>query len=570
METTNIALSTRKGIPQFADADLRLISHMKRRIINKEPTFLSSVNPIFRETAQVAFMLSSLIHGIKIKPDAPYRSFFCNSHLEAIHGAIKIARHFVYNKKEEDSSGQVYCYDPDRYYVQYFNPMQSEEEELIPGIAFSEKRDLEHWIKKDGNCVALIVSPTYFEQVEQELSVLKKRCEEQEVLLILDLSRSNLELIRKWTAKGYLSHGDIICWGESLANNQFPFGAFSTRHEVYSPWNSLKNCLLHSSTFGGNNMALSFVKGILIEQFPFFESDPAFSQVIKKVEESAAYKVKVYKNYVNAYSEILYRSAKLDANVARAYGAKLFVENKQGQLLEKLDCVGGSGCSARGHNPQDIVPEVLERHRPNIDYWSKLVKQLQQITGLDRLMPGISGASVVEKAMCMALLAQHPSKKRIIVFNGNYAGKTLVAINGTDGDHSYFAPLYAHVEVCNPYLPNSRALVLKALKKGDVALIWFENVQGGSLLSIPPDIISLIKKYQPIYNFYVGIDEILNGVYRTGEFVSFANQDIQPNLITFSKALSDMVHPMAVAIMSEEVYQIGLNILIRKAHKFSR
>jgi acetylornithine/succinyldiaminopimelate/putrescine aminotransferase len=55
---------------------------------------------------------------------------------------------------------------------------------------------------------------------------------------------------------------------------------------------------------------------------------------------------------------------------------------------------------------------------------------LRDLTGLPHLVPAVSGASAVEHALQLGLVAQHP-KNYVLAFTGGFGGKTLLALTGT-------------------------------------------------------------------------------------------------------------------------------------------
>jgi acetylornithine/succinyldiaminopimelate/putrescine aminotransferase len=532
----------------FRKADQHLLNHMEARIKARKPTFLSSLNPLFEETVQVSYMLSILLSSRE--RDSLYKSFFCNSHMEALHGAIKMARSFQHDYKRHPGIGNVLLFDQNEYYEKYFDPLGTKDERaLIPGVTFvADHEELKLHIA--GNSYGILIlslnPPFIFEDLGDIIT------KSSGMVTILDISHWGMEHIVTLTDH-IKDIFDIVVWGEALTDFQAPFGAFSTRKSVYASWNSLKNCLLHSTTYGGNGMVLSFVKANLIKAFPFFIQERKQVSILNRVERSSAVKLKLAKKYMNTYISVIYRSAKLDINMKKAEGFYITVKNSLGKQYRVMDCVGGSGCNFRGHNPGDVIPEVLHEHQPGKDYFSLLTDKLAALTGIPHVFPAISGASAVEIGMIIAGLA-NPSKTRVLIFTGNYAGKTLLALAGTHSDHSKFKPLYHNVTICNPFTPSGEEDLLKVLETGDVGMVWFERFQGTGLRAVPAGIISMVDRYKSVYGYLVGVDEVLTGVYRTGAFLSISNEAITPDIVTLSKGLSDMVFPVAVALVTGDVY----------------
>jgi acetylornithine/succinyldiaminopimelate/putrescine aminotransferase len=537
-----------KGGLLFGKASVEALIHLERRIVDKAPTFLSSLNPVFIESAQVAHMLTHLANGFESGENR--KTFFTNSHLEGVHGAIKLARHAVSELKGHEKPSLLFL-DEEMFYQFYFDPFGAgPEEALIPMVYFTKKREAVERLLVENNCRILLMAPSA-ETSPKSIAATMRVARKHDCLVILSTARLSLEAVQLFMP--LFKDADILVWGEAMTRHQFPFGAFTSHSNIYKPWNSMKNCLLHSTTYGGNGTVLAFVRDVLLEEISQFQENRKILRTLDRAAVSADKKVELARKHINSFTNIVYKSTSLEIDLKKAEGSYLYARNRFGRTLRKLDCVGGSGCSMRGHNQQDIINEVLRRHSNTTDYFSALQEKLRGLTGLDQAFQGVSGASVVEMAMMLALMA-NPGKKKIVVFNGNYAGKTLLAINGTDGDHSMFEPLYSEVVVVNPYVPSARHDLRKVIETGEVALIWFEYIQGGGLLKLPPEIISMVARFKERYQYWVGIDEILNGIHRTGPFLSFDKTMIVPDLNTFAKGLSDMVYPSSMLMISEELY----------------
>ncbi|WP_108867787.1 aminotransferase class III-fold pyridoxal phosphate-dependent enzyme [Aquimarina aquimarini] len=526
------------------EASTQQLDYLKERIEAGLPSFLSSINPVFEESVQVAYMLSEISNHFQ---KGEYRkTFFGNSHLEAVHGAIKVGRHAAKELFDKEG-GKVVVLDSLNYYKKIFDPLQKGKgKALIPGVEFLENiSSLATHIQNKELAVAVIKLEKEQEVNDTLLQILIE-AHKNTIVTVLDMSCLDIDQIKVLPAE-LIRQSDVLVWGEALTDNRFPFGAFSTKNSIHKPWNSFDRALLHSSTYGGNGLVLGFVRNVLLKQYPDF-NQRKYNNVFRKIKKSEGFKFKMASKYMNEYLNFLFRTT-VSMN---------FEESRYSYFITKgkkyLDCVGGSGCNARGHNRLDIIDDVLEQHDTTKDYFEDLEKEMALRTGLSRAMMGNSGASAVEMGIIMGMLA-NKGKKKIVVFNGNYAGKTLIAINGTNDDHSHFEPLYADVEIINPYVASARKDLENVLLTNEVGLVWFEHIQGGALLKIPTDLLSLLAKHKTTYKYLIGIDEILHGVHRTGDFLSFDTTIIEPDIITFAKALSNMVFPTSVVMMSQQVIE---------------
>jgi acetylornithine/succinyldiaminopimelate/putrescine aminotransferase len=533
----------------FCQADERILEHMKERIDRRRPAFLSPINISLAEPAQVAYVLNEVINAFGRGPR--YKTFFCNSHMEAVHGAIKVARHF--NKKQDGRyDGSVLFHDPANYYKNYFNPTGGETREaIIPGIEL---------VENFGNAAA-VIEQGLFKIVVFSLrslpgdtyDLVSDYCRSNGIVTILDISRA-ASFDQESCRQAVLNRFDIVCWGEAMTNHHIPFGAFSTDERIFKVWNNADDCLLHSSTFGGNGMALSYAKRNLFGYFPVFLKQPAYRRLLEAMDCPGRVSTRQSKKYINAYLFEKLSPAELSLRINRAEGSFLYEEVVRGRVSRKLDCVGGSGCNVLGHNRADLISKVLTEHDPEADYFALLNEKLHRATGLEKMFQAVSGASAVEMGIIMALLAMG-TRKKILVFKGNFGGKTLVALNATHGNHAYFAPLYSAIELFDPYAADALPQLEQILTSGEVGLVWMEVIQGKSLSAVPPEIISMVSRYREQYGYLLGVDEILNGIFRSGGFTSFDPAILRPDIITFAKGLSGMVVPISVAMLSGQVYE---------------
>lgn len=530
-----------------------LLEIINDRIEQEKVSFLLSTNPIFVESAQLACAFSYYLSKHSSGQETLYKTFFCNSSFEAVQGAIKIARHKSLKKK---STGRVIIFDHESRYQWMFDPLKlGENRALVPGINFvSKEKELDALLKEQDKLAAVVC--VYHTQFSDELiRSIKEKCATHNIIFILDTTQTDIQLATSTIERLKLAF-DIVVWGDQLANDEVPFGAFSMRDAISIPWNTLTSCFTHSSTYGGNGLSMSVVKHYFFSYFPQLKKDKKLELAWEEIETSQNKKIDAFSRYINAISPMVYKAAKLDLDVVRAYGTTIEVKNKEDHFVPIIDGVGGCGCALRGHNPKDVVDEVLSQHQLNYSYWLDLTEKLKTVTGFNNAFPAVSGATAVEIAMGVALAANN-ERRKIITFKGNYAGKTLVSLNATWGKdiHDPFAPLYPHMVFIDPAKEGALQTLEAELQSGDVALVWFEGMQGKALEVIPETMIQAIAKHKKDQHYYIGIDEVLNGFYRTGDFFSFNPQQIEVDVVTLSKGISDMIFPMAVTLVSKDLYK---------------
>ena len=190
------------------------------------------------------------------------------------------------------------------------------------------------------------------------------------------------------------------------------------------------------------------------------------------------------------------------------------------------------------------------------DYWAEFSDELKNITEFDQVLPAVSGASAVETAMMLSLLAQ--TNKKIIVFSGNYSGKLLlpmVATNSKIHPIAFFKPLYEHIIVIDPFSNNADEQLKAEITTNTVGLIWFEYIRGEDGEKLPNSLIDIICQYKKEYGFYIGVDEVLTGLYRTATLFSYQQTNLCPDIVTLSKGLSYMSFPIGVTLVKSDLYE---------------
>ncbi len=536
--------------------------------LNKERkhTFLIPTKFISSECGQVGFLLNHYFNWNRSSRDRiAYRTFFANSRFEALQGAVKIARHRSLLMKKKGRT--VLICDPTMEFAYLVDPLaRGETKALIPGIKIVPGLDeLRKLITPDVAAVAICSSEVRGSGFEVSLaprtpnpasaiSEILSQCRKDGIITILE--QSDLDIVSDKSLIHEISLlPDIIVTGESLTDYEIPFGAFSMAETIHEPWASMMTCFTHSSTYSGNNLSLSKVRDQLLAHAPCIRSDPAVREKCAAIASDNKERVNAFAKYVNPGLVKLYALTGLDIHAVGGHGSKLRIKPDDGPEKEIFDCVAGGGAVVRGHTPQDIVPEVIETHEAETNYWEKLSARLAGLC-LPHVFPAVSGASAVDIGMTLAMLA-NADKTKIVTFKGNYAGKTLLSLNCT-ADESLrepFFPLYHDVTYIDPFAEDAKKSLESVLTSGQVALIWFEVIQGGCDREIPNDLIEMMNRYKDKYGYIIATDEIFNGFFRTGSLFSFQGRVIAPDIVTLAKPLSDASFPFAATMVSSRVYQ---------------
>ena len=529
---------------ELSDATRELIIDMNQK---KEPIFILPTKYISKEAAQVGYLLNELSNSVISGTQQTHKSFFCNAANEALQGAIKIMRHYGHKQyKKHQGLVMVYTSKMDRH--PQFKLTLDNGIRLYPNIEIIHS--LEDIKAKKESVLAIIFTLHNVEELK-EIDAYLNNNQGLDLLIGLDLSMIPVEQIWKLKIKAGI---DVFIWGEELANREIPFGAFSMTDKIYAPWNKVKFSVLHSSTYNGNILSL---KKVLAHVLEGHDNAHHYAEKMKEIGQSFSMRKKYFSTYVNSVLTKLYGLSGVDFDVKKADGCYLTIE-KDNKEYQVFDCVGGGGLSIFGHNPDDLPDKVIKQHNTQIDYGAQLEKQLKKQSGYEHFFQTVSGASAVETALLLGLLSQSERRQKILVFKGNYAGKLLLSLSGTQvkaSPNHFFNPLYEHVIVVDPFESDVVHQIETVLQKGDIGLIWFEYIRGKDGRHIPREVIDCIEENRQQYGYYVGVDEILAGMCRTGPFMSIEATNLKPDITTISKGLTYMTFPIGAALVREEVWQ---------------
>jgi acetylornithine/succinyldiaminopimelate/putrescine aminotransferase len=527
----------------------------------KRNTFFIPTGFISPEAGQVGYLLNYCFNrGRDGEKQKTYKTFFVNSRFEALHGAIKIARVRARSINRQ-STREILIHSPAKELKFLFDPLnRGQEKALIPGIRIFEKLpDLIRCTAEMAFPPAAVVINAHDDPDAETVNGFLDFCREKKIITILDESDTDFRSPAAFVNRVSLPP-DVIITGEALCEYEIPFAAFSMSEDTFTPWNNTRNYLAHTSTGGGNRLSLTRVRDYILKNVPFPVNDHSLIPGCKKIEESGRERLAAFSRFVNPALAEVYALAGLDIHPLNAHGSTLTIRSK-GKNRDLLDCVSGGGVAIRGHTPDDIVPEVLRRHHSDEDYWGTLCRTLTARTGLAHAFPAVSGSTAVEIGMILAMLA-NKDKTRIIVFKGNYSGSTLLSLVGTEEENlrKPFFPLYFDVLYIDPLDKSAKQILLNELTSQEVALVWFEVFQGQKARGIPGELLDLISRNKEKGGYFIGVDEILTGLYRMGTFLASENKIPAPDIVTLFKGLTDATFPCGVTLVSSEVY--------RKAYSF--
>jgi ornithine--oxo-acid transaminase len=230
---------------------------------------------------------------VRHAPDGLSRVFFTNSGTETVEGALKFARCAT------GRQNVIFCdhafhgltlgslsVNGDQFFREQFG-------ELIPGgrkIPFNDLPALEKELSKR-EAAAFIVEAVQGKSCEVAsdgyLAEAQRLCHKYGSLLIADEVQCGLGRTGKWFAFQHWPdvEPDIICCAKALSGGYVPVGAVITTPRIMdSVFSSMERCVVHSNTFGQNDMAMAAALASLhvIEEDHLVENAAAMGDYVMK------------------------------------------------------------------------------------------------------------------------------------------------------------------------------------------------------------------------------------------------------------------------------------------------
>jgi acetylornithine aminotransferase len=214
--------------------------------------------------------------------------------------------------------------------------------------------------------------------------------------------------------------------------------------------------------------------------------------------------------------------------------------------IEYLDLYSGHGVISIGHTHPEYIAKVKEQ-LDNLSFYSNAIQNPLQVELADKLgklsnceeyslFLCSSGAEANENALKMASF--QTNKSRVVSFNNAFHGRTSAAVATTDNP-KIVAPMNAQQVVT--FLPlNEIELVENELKKGDVACVIIEPIQGvGGLDMGTTAFFQALEKVCNSYDVVLILDEVQSGYGRSGKFFAHQHHDIKPDIICMAKGMGN-------------------------------
>ena len=202
---------------------------------------------------------------VKKTPDHLEAVFFCNSGTEAVEGALKFARAATGRSKILSLHGSYHGLSYGSLSVTGSASFQEGFGPLLPGIEKVRLGDLDAVQKalRREDVAAFIFEPIQGKGVKYPrddfYESVQALCRKHGTLLIADEVQTGLGRTGKlWGFQHWNLEPDIITVAKSLSGGYVPCGAIISRRSIYQKvFSRLDRCVVHSSTFGRNNLAMA-------------------------------------------------------------------------------------------------------------------------------------------------------------------------------------------------------------------------------------------------------------------------------------------------------------------------
>jgi adenosylmethionine-8-amino-7-oxononanoate aminotransferase len=276
--------------------------------------------------------------------------------------------------------------------------------------------------------------------------------------------------------------------------------------------------------------------------------------------------------------------------IVRAKGVYLYTED--GRKI--LDGISSWWVNIHGHSHPKLNQALQQQasemehvmfagftHRPAVELAERLVALLP--SNLTRIFYSDNGSTAVEVALKMSFQywqnRGQPQRRTFAVLDHAYHGDTVGAMSAS-ADSPFTQPfqplLFRTARAHAPYcfrcpagLDRSRCHIdcLASLEQilndgGDnIAAVLIEPMlQGaGGMIIWPPEFLAGVRRLCDRYGTLMIADEVLTGFGRTGKMFACEYQNVQPDLMCLSKALTGGYLPLSVTAATEEIYETFLS-----------
>ncbi len=286
--------------------------------------------------------------------------------------------------------------------------------------------------------------------------------------------------------------------------------------------------------------------------------------------------------------ELLERRKNVVANGVGVFNTATAREAKGAIIIDEdgrelIDFAGGIGVVNAGHCPEPVVKAIqgqaakyihtsfnVVTYEPYIELCEKLVEILPH-GDRTKVMLVSTGAEAVENAVKIA--RQATKRQAVLCFTDAFHGRTLMAMTLTSKidykiNSGPYAPEVYRLPFPNFYryhgtmdMDDFVKMELKRLYESgknlvdpnSLAAIILEPIQGeGGFNPVPQKYFEGLRDFCNTYGIMLIVDEIQSGFGRTGNWASWQNYNVTPDISTYAKSLGSGM-PIAAIMGRAEI-----------------
>ena len=280
----------------------------------------------------------------------------------------------------------------------------------------------------------------------------------------------------------------------------------------------------------------------------------------------------LHEEHLNAQLARVLKTLGFDRYYVRGEGCYLWDDRGE----KYLDFLAGFGVYALGRSHPAIkaaLHQAIDLDLPNMVQMDcallpgLLAEQLlaRSHQNMRRVFFCNSGAEAVESAIKFA--RQYTKRSGIVYAEHAFHGLTTgaLSLNGGEEFREGFGPLLPDT-VAVPF--GDIDALRTQLAKGTAAAFVVEPIQGKGVYTAPAEYWREAQELCRRYRTLFVIDEVQTGLGRTGKFFAHEHWNLEPDIVTVSKALSGGYVPVGAMITTEKVFA-SVYSSIEKALKHS-
>ncbi len=239
-------------------------NHPKVRHVLKQILDANSPNLVRMDCSILSGLAAEAL--VRHTPAGLNRVFFCNSGTETVETAIKFSRCATGRQKVIYCEHAFHGLTTGSLAINGAEFFRERFGELLPhteAVPFNDLVSLEKALSKH-DVAAFILEPIQGKSCEVVadgyLAEAQRLCRKAGTLLVVDEVQSGMGRTGKWFCFQHWPEvePDIICVAKGLSGGFVPVGAVVTRPRIMdSVFNSMERCVVHSNTFGQNDLAMA-------------------------------------------------------------------------------------------------------------------------------------------------------------------------------------------------------------------------------------------------------------------------------------------------------------------------